>query len=303
MASVPTRPQATRCITLIVRQTKHAFRKLLMLLPEDVIYVLTLFAFWPTAILNLFLSWLCRRYHRRWDRINEAIVLGAAPLWHDDVHTLHRTERVTGVINCCREWNWHCDFYAREGIEQLHLPTIDFFPPSLEHCRRGVEFIRERAARGESVYVHCKVAWVEGGQAAPSVPIGPHLSAPQAGKGRSTTVVLCYLVTHEGMRCGLRGGCECLQYAPTVAGARLSLQLVVTPALSPALPQSPSSPAEADAYVRQRRPQISERWRTAPVIRMAEEASSTAPEAPRVAGVGSRAEFRSSRGPASGVVS
>ena len=182
MASVvPTGPQATRCITLFVRQTKHAFRELLMLLPEDVIYVLTLIAFWPTAFLNLFLSWLCRRYHRRWDRINDAIVLGAAPLWHDDVLTLHRTERVTGVINCCREWNWHSDLYAREGIEQLHLPTIDFFPPSLEHCRRGVEFIRERAARGESVYVHCKVAWAESGKPA-TLPV--HLFPSCCSPGR-----------------------------------------------------------------------------------------------------------------------
>jgi len=79
------------------------------------------------------------------------------------------------------------------------------------------------------------------------------------------------------------------------------MELVMTPALSLVVPQSPSSPAEADAYVRQRRPQISERWRTAPVICMAEEASSIAPEAPRVVGVGSRAEFRSSRA-ASGMV-
>ena len=162
---------------LICRRAKSIFRRYLVLLPPDVIFFLTLVTFWPTATLNVFYSWLWPRHYRRWDRITETIILGAAPLWQEDIHRLHQTERVTGVINCCREWDWHGELYRRKGIEQLHLPTLDFFAPSIEDCRRGVAFIRERSAKNETVYVHCK-----------------------AGKGRSTTVVLCYLVKHCGMR-------------------------------------------------------------------------------------------------------
>ena len=45
-----------------------------------------------------------------------------------------------------------------------------------EDVKEAVEFIEEHAARGESVYVHCK-----------------------AGRARSATVVLCWLMKRHGM--------------------------------------------------------------------------------------------------------
>lgn len=170
---------------------KTLLRQFLSLLPTDVVFFLTLIAFWPTAYLNLFYSWLFPKRHRRWDRITDHVILGAVPLWRDDVRHLREVEGVTGIVNCCREWDSHLEFYGRLGMRQLHVPTLDFFLPSLEDCRRGVAFIHDRATRGESVYVHCK-----------------------AGKGRSTTIVLCYLVYHKGMRLVPRKPAVNLLYAP-----------------------------------------------------------------------------------------
>ena len=57
-------------------------------------------------------------------------------------------------------------------MTQLQLATIDFNnAPSQEMLRKGVEFIEEINVKKSSVYVHCK-----------------------AGRGRSTTLVACYLI-------------------------------------------------------------------------------------------------------------
>ena len=36
-----------------------------------------------------------------------------------------------------------------------HLPTLDDEAPTLEHLRRGVEFVDGAVSEGESVYIHC----------------------------------------------------------------------------------------------------------------------------------------------------
>ena len=37
----------------------------------------------------------------------------------------------------------------------LHLPTVDDTAPSIEHLRRGVNFIRREVEAGGKVYIHC----------------------------------------------------------------------------------------------------------------------------------------------------
>ena len=62
--------------------------------------------------------------------------------------------------------------WAEWGVTQLQLATVDFNnAPSQEMLRRGVEFIEKMNLCENSVYVHCK-----------------------AGRGRSTTLVACYLM-------------------------------------------------------------------------------------------------------------
>ena len=58
------------------------------------------------------------------------------------------------------------------GVEQLCLETVDFNnAPSHDMLNKGVEFIEDMKQQGSSVYVHCK-----------------------AGRGRSATLVACYLM-------------------------------------------------------------------------------------------------------------
>jgi len=60
------------------------------------------------------------------------------------------------------------------GIEYVPINTPDYEPPSKESLRRAVQAIRSAIASGKNVYVHCK-----------------------AGRGRSASAVLCYLLEEE----------------------------------------------------------------------------------------------------------
>ncbi|CAN6179301.1 unnamed protein product [Urochloa humidicola] len=67
--------------------------------------------------------------------------------------------------------------YKSRGIDHLVIPTRDYmFAPSLVDINQAVDFIHRNASSGKITYIHCK-----------------------AGRGRSTTVVLCYLVKYKNM--------------------------------------------------------------------------------------------------------
>ncbi|KAA8523198.1 hypothetical protein F0562_009621 [Nyssa sinensis] len=67
--------------------------------------------------------------------------------------------------------------YHAHGIDHLVIPTRDYlFAPSFVDINRAVDFIHKNASCDRTTYVHCK-----------------------AGRGRSTTVVLCYLVEYKNM--------------------------------------------------------------------------------------------------------
>jgi len=129
--------------------------------------------FVPTFLWNYSLARILRRRHW-WDQVDEHVVLGAMPLRRD----VQRLEKigVRGVINMCREYPGPIHQYQEFGIEQLWLPTVDFNPPSLEDVHRGVAFLDRMTGQGKTVYVHCK-----------------------AGRARSATIVLCWLVQSRNM--------------------------------------------------------------------------------------------------------
>lgn len=129
--------------------------------------------FLPTLAWNLLLG-RCLQIRQWWNVLDgEPILLGALPFSRDVPHL--RLAGVTGVINMCIEYRGPIKTYAQSGIEQLWLPTVDFTPPSLSAIHRGVDFIDKHVAAGGKVYVHCK-----------------------AGRGRSATVVLCWLIGRRG---------------------------------------------------------------------------------------------------------
>ena len=129
--------------------------------------------FAPTFAWNYLLG---RVLHRRdwWSEVDPCVILGARPL-ASDVSKLASLD-VRGVINMCQEYAGPTTAYQKYQIEQLWLPTVDFNPPSLDSVRRGVEFLHEKTSKSQRVYVHCK-----------------------AGRARSATIVICWLVKHKGM--------------------------------------------------------------------------------------------------------
>ncbi len=111
---------------------------------------------------------------RWWDKVDDRLYLGALPFAHH-AERLHHLG-VRAAVNTCLEYRGPVAAYARLGIEQLRIPVADYHAPSLHDVQQAVAFIARHRAAGGAVYVHCK-----------------------AGRGRSATIVLCWLVKQRGM--------------------------------------------------------------------------------------------------------
>ncbi|KAL0734903.1 hypothetical protein Bca4012_011113 [Brassica carinata] len=136
--------------------------------------------FYPTLLYNL-LRFKLQSQFRWWDQIDEFLLMGAVP-FRKDVPRLKQLG-VGGVITLNEPfetlvpsslYNVGKDAYE---MDHLVIPTRDYlFAPSIADITRAVDFIHKNALLGKTTYVHCK-----------------------AGRGRSTTVVLCYLIEHKSM--------------------------------------------------------------------------------------------------------
>ena len=127
----------------------------------------------PTLIWNMLLGrWL--KVRNWWDRIDETLIVGAVPFERDVPQMA--ADGVTCVVNTCAESEGPVEAYQKHEIVQLRVPTVDFTHPSLESVTRAVDFIEEQTRDGGTVYVHCK-----------------------AGRARSATVAMCWLIHHRGM--------------------------------------------------------------------------------------------------------
>ena len=112
---------------------------------------------------------------RRWsDRIDEHVIVGAYPFARDVPRLVQ--EGVKAVVNTCEEYAGPARRYEAAGIEHLRIPTTDFAHPRLEDVKLAVEFVEKHVELKHSVYIHCK-----------------------AGRARSATVALCWLVKYRGM--------------------------------------------------------------------------------------------------------
>ncbi len=129
--------------------------------------------YWPTLAYNYMLGRVFK-LRNWWDPIDKQVLLGARPFRRDAARL--RELGVTGVVNMCEEYFGPMREYERLGIEQLHLPTIDFTHPLEEHVEKGAAFIEKHVNQGGTVYVHCK-----------------------AGRARSATIVLWWLVRYRHM--------------------------------------------------------------------------------------------------------
>lgn len=132
--------------------------------------------FYPTLLYNVVRNKIQAEF-RWWDRVAEFILLGAVP-FPTDVPRLKELG-VCGVVTLNEPYETLVprSLYYAHGIDHLVIPTRDYcFAPSLNDICHAVNFIHENASCGRTTYVHCK-----------------------AGRGRSTTVVICYLVQHKQM--------------------------------------------------------------------------------------------------------
>ena len=129
--------------------------------------------FVPTYLWNRLNADVLKR-RNWWDRVDENVIVGALPHAKDVPHWAD--ENVTGVVNTCEEYGGPVGAYSEAGIEQFRMPTIDFTHPHIDDVENAVQFIRKHADAGGTVYVHCK-----------------------AGRARSATVALCWLVEARGM--------------------------------------------------------------------------------------------------------
>jgi atypical dual specificity phosphatase len=129
--------------------------------------------FLPTLGWNLLLGRVLATRHW-WDEIDPTVWLGALP-FRSDVKKLAQVG-VTAVVNTCEEYAGPVAEYEKFGIRQLRIPTVDFTHPTLADVEKAVEFIENQRRNGGKVYVHCK-----------------------AGRGRSATVVACWLIAAKGL--------------------------------------------------------------------------------------------------------
>ncbi|KAJ0030822.1 hypothetical protein Pint_13308 [Pistacia integerrima] len=132
--------------------------------------------FYPTLLYNVFRNKIQAEF-RWWDEVDQFVLLGAVP-FPKDVPRLKQLG-VGGVITLNEPYETlvPSSLYHAHGIDHLVIPTRDYlFAPSFDDIRRAVDFIHRNSSSGRTTYVHCK-----------------------AGRGRSTTIVLCYLVEYKHM--------------------------------------------------------------------------------------------------------
>ncbi|MFN3201396.1 MAG: dual specificity protein phosphatase family protein [Bradymonadia bacterium] len=111
---------------------------------------------------------------RRWDAVDEALIVGAYPR-DVDLPAL-KTLGITTIINLCEELPPHTEAISAQGMTAHHMPLLDRRAPPVETVQQALELIAEAARSGGRTYVHCR-----------------------AGKGRGPTIALCHLVKQRGM--------------------------------------------------------------------------------------------------------
>ncbi|KAF7075887.1 hypothetical protein CFC21_080621 [Triticum aestivum] len=133
--------------------------------------------FYPTLAYSLARNRLSPAGFKWWHKITDThMLLGAVP-FPSDVPRL-RALGVTAVVTLTEPYERLVDakLYKAHGMENLVLPTTDYlYAPSQKDLRDATAFIHGKEGGGLT-YVHCK-----------------------AGRARSATVVMCYLVRYKGM--------------------------------------------------------------------------------------------------------
>lgn len=141
--------------------------------------------------------------------IQDHLTLGAIPLVNYNHIQEIKNKKINAVLTLLEshEWNqsnlYGCPAkkvdWEQSGIEHLIIDTPDFTPLSQENIQKGIEFLKKIIQDNKGhVYVHCK-----------------------AGAGRSSTIVICYLIKY-GSEHGLKkflNVAEAIAYAEKLRSA------------------------------------------------------------------------------------
>ncbi|VDK41691.1 unnamed protein product [Anisakis simplex] len=141
-------------------------------------FMFSVIAFYPSIGYNLIRNYLQSAKWPWYSRIDETVVQGALP-FRSMVDELQRNENIGGVVSCTEEFEtkalWSTmgkSEWEKLGIAYHEIPMVDFVGSSSRNeIEKAIHFIDAIGKQGKSVYVHCK-----------------------AGRTRSTTVVVCYLM-------------------------------------------------------------------------------------------------------------
>lgn len=114
------------------------------------------------------------------DVVDENMILGAIPLPKVLPDIMEESLKVKGVISCNEPHETKVTLSVEEwkerGVTNLKFNVADHIgAPTHAEVEQGLELINKVAEEGGRVYVHCK-----------------------AGKGRSSSLVLCYLISKYG---------------------------------------------------------------------------------------------------------
>lgn len=161
VASMIVRSAVVATVALYILNQKHY-------LPMPLSRVVSKALFWPTIPITI-----SRRIGKWTTVVDNAVVIGGAPFGNYP-YRLSKQFNVKGIVNMCDEYSGPVTSYERLGIEQLRLPTVDHFEPSVEDLKLAVAFIQRHEQNGDRVYVHCK-----------------------AGHGRSAAAVYAWLLYKE----------------------------------------------------------------------------------------------------------
>ena len=115
-----------------------------------------------------------------WDSINENIILGALPLHNSNHLELLKRENVGAVLSLNEDFEINGTIYFKpitkqdwqdNGITFMQIQVEDNKCANVDDLCKCVLYIAENVKCNKKIYIHCK-----------------------AGRGRSASVVLCYML-------------------------------------------------------------------------------------------------------------
>jgi len=115
-----------------------------------------------------------------WNRIDDHIILGGIPLHNSEHLEALKNEGITAVLSLVEDFEMKSSIYfhpvtkedwEKNGVKFLQVQVADrcgLYPSDIAKC---MDFIMDNLNNNRKMYIHCK-----------------------AGKGRSASVVMCYLL-------------------------------------------------------------------------------------------------------------